>query len=61
MKLVDCNTGGLLKLHQNMADALRGQDITQFKLDKRHRKCYIADTLVILYDFIYCIGQHKSV
>jgi hypothetical protein len=43
---VDCANGVVSKLFVDMADALNGRDITQFRLDKRHRKCYVADTHV---------------
>jgi uncharacterized metal-binding protein YceD (DUF177 family) len=43
IKVYDCQTGRLVKVHQNLADQLEGSEISQVRQDLRHRKCYVAD------------------
>lgn len=57
VKLIDCSDGSMVKLFVNMADPSQAREITQFKLDKRHRKCYVGDSHVIRCTLTH-LGSH---
>jgi len=45
VKLYDSANGKLVKIHLNMANELKQAEITAMRLDAKHRKCYVADSI----------------
>lgn len=48
IKIYDIKTGQLEKIHYNMIEQSKKQEITMFRLDKKYRKCYVTDNDVIM-------------